>query len=401
MSLGERQDSASHRVKRQGMNRKRIVAAMLSVLAFALTHGLASVSKQTPPPSPPRYTVTNLGTLPGGDQSGAYGINNAGQVVGWSDSGATEPPDASSFSRTIFIHNHAVLWNHGQPHDLGLLKGFPFSSARAINNRGQIIGGWESRTLPGYGDDGIYRRQVFLWQKGRMTISSNDLPPYCQDFTAINDNGVVVGDGSLDNHGPIQPTLWRNGQISDLGLLPGATYGGKSEGINKAGDVVGWVRGPASNGINADYCAFLWRNGQMINLDGVPIGPGDGGAHFSQAFAINDTGEVVGEAGDACLWQDGKRQRLYSSNAPDLECMTAYAVNNHGQVVGAGFNAARRREMAFLYDGVPHDLNDLIPPNSGWILQDARGINDRGQIVGSGTHEGKDHAFLLTPVKSP
>ena len=30
------------------------------------------------------------------------------------------------------------------------------------------------------------------------------------------------------------------------------------------------------------------------------------------------------------------------------------------------------------------DLNSLLPPNSGWTLTSATGINDAGQIVGYG-----------------
>jgi probable HAF family extracellular repeat protein len=43
------------------------------------------------------------------------------------------------------------------------------------------------------------------------------------------------------------------------------------------------------------------------------------------------------------------------------------------------------------------DLNSLIPAGSGWVLTSARGINDAGQIVGTGTISGVQHAFLLTP----
>jgi probable HAF family extracellular repeat protein len=43
------------------------------------------------------------------------------------------------------------------------------------------------------------------------------------------------------------------------------------------------------------------------------------------------------------------------------------------------------------------DLNTLIPANSGWFLQEARGINDAGQIVGSGWNNGQYRAFVLTP----
>jgi probable HAF family extracellular repeat protein len=47
------------------------------------------------------------------------------------------------------------------------------------------------------------------------------------------------------------------------------------------------------------------------------------------------------------------------------------------------------------------DLNNLIPPKSGWVLEYAASINNRGQITGSGTINGETHAFLLTPISSP
>jgi hypothetical protein len=47
------------------------------------------------------------------------------------------------------------------------------------------------------------------------------------------------------------------------------------------------------------------------------------------------------------------------------------------------------------------DLNGLIDPNSGWQLYAAYGINDSGQIVGTGTFAGFSRAYLLTPVPEP
>jgi hypothetical protein len=43
------------------------------------------------------------------------------------------------------------------------------------------------------------------------------------------------------------------------------------------------------------------------------------------------------------------------------------------------------------------DLNKMISPRSGWVLLQANGINDAGQIVGDGLFHGQSHAFLLTP----
>jgi hypothetical protein len=44
------------------------------------------------------------------------------------------------------------------------------------------------------------------------------------------------------------------------------------------------------------------------------------------------------------------------------------------------------------------DLNDLLPPGSGWELTTALGINGAGQIVGGGLLDGREHAYLLTPA---
>jgi len=48
-------------------------------------------------------------------------------------------------------------------------------------------------------------------------------------------------------------------------------------------------------------------------------------------------------------------------------------------------------------NGTMTDLQTQIPADSGWLLQQADAINDRGQIGGIGLHNGQIHAFLLTP----
>lgn len=42
------------------------------------------------------------------------------------------------------------------------------------------------------------------------------------------------------------------------------------------------------------------------------------------------------------------------------------------------------------------DLNDLLPANTGWALNEARDINENGVIVGTGTIKGQTHAFVLS-----
>lgn len=51
--------------------------------------------------------------------------------------------------------------------------------------------------------------------------------------------------------------------------------------------------------------------------------------------------------------------------------------------------------------GAIPDLNTALAGGDGWILQSAEEINDRGQIVGYGQHNGVTHAFLLSPTAVP
>jgi hypothetical protein len=74
----------------------------------------------------------------------------------------------------------------------------------------------------------------------------------------------------------------------------------------------------------------------------------------------------------------------------------AYSINNRGQIVGVTAGGAT------LFDptgnGNNINLNTLIAPNSGWTLDNALSINDRGWIVGwCRNTDGELHGYLLVP----
>jgi len=78
-------------------------------------------------------------------------------------------------------------------------------------------------------------------------------------------------------------------------------------------------------------------------------------------------------------------------------------INNRDEVVGNSVSAPgplMGNPRPFLWrDGVMVDLNTLIPADSPLKLLTASGINDRGQITGSGvTSNGEIHAYLATPI---
>ncbi len=145
------------------------------------------------------------------------------------------------------------------------------------------------------------------------------------------------------------------------------------------------------------FHAFLYSNGVMRDLGNL------GGIINSFAYAINNLGQIVGDAqftagGEltAFLYSDGVLRNLGALGGTTSH---ASALNDSGQVVGYA-NTASGAQRAFLYsDGVMIDLNSLLPPGSGWDLRQATGINDSGQIVGVGRINGQMHGFLLSPIK--
>jgi hypothetical protein len=73
-----------------------------------------------------------------------------------------------------------------------------------------------------------------------------------------------------------------------------------------------------------------------------------------------------------------------------------YAINGLGVVVGTSDSHA-----VVWNNGVVADLNGMIPANSGWTLRVATAINDNGDIVGIGRHNGEGRGFLLQTAPPP
>jgi probable HAF family extracellular repeat protein len=326
------------------------------------------------------YQIIDLGTLPGGSYSTAYGINDSGQVVGIS-SGFTSP-------------YHAFLWEatNGMQ-DLGTLPGDHFSWALGINDSGQVVG-FSYRSL----GNGIIGH-TFLWDATNGMQDLGTLPGGTSSYgKGINHSGQVVGISAIAGNQSSHAFLWDavNG-MQDLGTLPGESES-EASGINDSGQVVG-----DSTGLGALGRAFLWdaTNG-MQDLGTLPGDP------FGEARGINNSGQVVGfsfSGGDdrhAFLWD-----AVHGMQNLGTLGRSAFAtgINSNGQVVGASerFDPIDNDFVyhAFVWqNGALSDLNDLILPGSGWSLSFASGINSAGQIVGQGIHNGKIRAFLLTPDSS-
>jgi len=337
--------------------------------------------------------LTNLGALPGGNNSFPYYLSDNGLIAGGSEIGTNDPVSG-------LPESHAVLWSNGTINDLGTLGG-TLSLAVGVNDAGQVVGG----SLDANGDN-----RAFLWQSGVM----QDLGTLggANAFAAyVNNNGQIAGVADTSytadpNTGspPQDPFLWQHGHMTDLGNFGGGTVA--IYGLNNRGEVTGSM---TLAGDVIDH-AFLWNGARLIDLN-VP-GGGLGGS-WSYPSGLNDAGEVVGVAalpGDqtnhAFLWTNGVMKDLGTLHGDP--CSGADKINSRGQVVGASKSTrggCYEGTSAFLWeDGGPIvDLNTLLSSPSTMLLAEAYWINDAGEITGRAVPAGCGddsvcgHAFLLIP----
>jgi uncharacterized membrane protein len=131
----------------------------------------------------PHYALIDLGTLEGGTVSEATAINNANQVVGWSNLGSVHQDnrrvDKSSF-------RHGFVWEDRRLRDLNPGDGVDIRLPRGINEAGTVVG--------------ISGNRAFVWAAEDGITDLNALVPAECDWTltranAINAGGAIVGQG--------------------------------------------------------------------------------------------------------------------------------------------------------------------------------------------------------------
>lgn len=391
---------------------------LMTILAASLTLGIqAGPPAQAQNSQSPRYTVVDLGPL-GGTYSQPFYVSNKGVA-----SGEASLADGDW---------HAVLWQNGHMRDLGTLGGLNSSAFGSPNAIGQVVGAAETSSSDPNGEDfcGFYGSGAplsgttclgFLWQSGSMTPLTT-LGGYNSAASAINRSGVIAGnaetataDSTCPPYDPSsgqyqvlqdEPALWENGHIKQL-----RTYGGDPDGfaiaINDYGQAAG-ASGTCStfNPVNGLYLspvhALLWQSdGRVINLGSL------GGAFGNQAHNMNNRGQVVGAsdlAGDtvfhAFVWSQSTGIEDVGTLPGDTYSV-ALAINDPGVVTGVSLDATFTILRAFVVvNGVPTDLNTLVPASSPLQLLTACGINSRGEITGFAQEKstGEYRGYLLKPV---
>lgn len=343
---------------------KRLTWFLRMCLYFAL-------ACMAPVQAAPLYTVTVVGAA----GTEGYDVNSLGQVVG---------------ALAVGNGRHGFFYDGVNFNDIGTLGGAN-SVAWRINDSSTIVGN----------SDTADSSQGFSYAGGVMsaiagTRTAND----------INNAGAITGYADFPSgmEDPLRRAyIYANGVLTNLGTLPGAeAWGSEGQGINSSGQVAGtaeveWLP-------TVPLQPFLYSNGVMQDL-------GNFGGVYSNAWAINDLGQVVGSVGlpsndeyayvwHAFLYSEGVMQDLGSVTETGLS--SAYDINNKGEAVGRADTANGERGVLYK-DGSITLLDALIDPVDGWTIENANGINDLHQIAATACKLGVCYAVRLdlAPIPEP
>jgi uncharacterized membrane protein len=216
--------------------RKAISGWSLMTLAFAAAFSSLAFAQT------PVFSVTVLPNVPGGTWANAYGVNNAGDVVGIVSGSSTCPLDVGC----------VAIWQNGTPTVLGAVAGTTVSYAPSINNAGQVVG----NVVTAGGNN-----EAVIWNNGTPTLLPPPSPKYTVTFASfVNDAGQVVG--YAENDSSQVAVVWNGLTPTELGL--GANEFGEALGINSSGLIVGGVHN----------VPVVWHGTQPTKL---PIYPGFNG----------------------------------------------------------------------------------------------------------------------------
>ncbi len=330
--------------------------------------------------------LSDLDTLGGPNSSVTWNVKNtAGIIVGISQTADPEPlgewwssfafystPNNIGFINLGFVWEQSLGQMRGLPNFPGGNNGF----ATGANNLGQVVG-WAENGVhdPTCCTGGPTCHQVLQFRPAVWTLGPpdqiQDLPLIPGDSsgaaTAINDNGQIVGisgicDQAVGRHTAKHAVLWENGTVMDIYPDAPAPWWNTPTAINQHGDVVGFAGDPAF--VEGEILhAFIWTKDNGI-----------------------------------------KALKPLRGRVPEHVDSEAYGINEAGQVVGVSCDAEQNDCRAVIWDhGVyPTDLNDLKGSYSA-VLALAKDINNKGEITGRAVDPitGVLTAYLAVPVSQP
>jgi uncharacterized membrane protein len=327
-----------------------------------------------------RYLIQELPPAAGYNQSVAYAINDQGDVAG-----------VSSGSSGNF-NGMATAWHARVPTALGRVPGGNYSIAEGINASGRVCG---------EADDGDMRPLGCIFGAGSATIIDSGGNNSRGIF--ISDSGTVVG-----NYARGFGTTWLPVQWTEDPNHPGRyrqdflplfvdPSGSNSQhyvlGANSSLQVVGQV----SSSLWSARGGY-WSNDASHSLSLLaPLA----GEWDSYANGINDLGVIVGVSdvgtfsSTPVTWTSSPGFAVQALPLfPGERQGSAMAINNAGVIIGVHGESSR---AAVWIDRRIFDLQSLLV-GAGWTINSVSDINNSGQIVGSGNHNGQPRGFVLTPI---
>lgn len=250
-----------------------------------------------------------------------------------------------------------LLWGTGRaahPHYRCLILPGSFE-ANGVNNLGEVVG----RTAP-YGEPG----EAFYYQAGRtITFGSGEMVT----AFSISDSGHIAG---MTEVGGIGRAMMADRTGGFSALEDGGAFWSEAYAINDHMQAVGYTDG--TDGWNR---AALWDAGSYGDISG-------GQDRNSQAYGINDLGEVVGWDQNVAVFFDPDPSPM---GAPGPRS-AARSISDSGYVTGTSFDNVNRTWSAWFYDGSEFQIIATGPSGTTYAWD----VNDLGQVVGTANGE----AFL-------
>jgi len=358
--------------------------------AFALVC-LGILATQSASAGSTRYRIIDLTERAPVFQSEARAINERGEVIG--------------IELLTDYQIQAIFWDANQNGQLlPRLEGDNSNTAYGINAGGLITGTSELVTVKhiGHQERITYVSKASVWLDGEITRladlvrEGDDLE--LQYASAANADGLITGVGKRPGDNTVRGFLFNDGLLTEMTGFPNGSLGIQPRALNQTGTVVGdFFHGGGTH-------AFLWQDSVGTDLHNDPLIRGV----TSRAYKVNEAGQVVGEAQfslsqpeSPVLWENGAATNLVGHLFRRPQGI-AMSINNSGQIIGfvKDLDDLQSPFDGFLIeDGNYLSLLDLIPQDQGWdALLVPWDINDAGWIVGGGMRNSQlGHAWLMIP----
>ena len=277
----------------------------------------------------------------------AHDINSAGQIVG-----VGYPKGRRNLTGTLAAYLYtppAAGESVGRVDDL-LVPGLNFQeAATAINNDGDVAGHFVSADTERY--------HAFLWTAEAGFVDLGSLAGEDTYVAAINNRSggnIQIAGFAKTSAGD---RAWRydtaNGTMQNLGLISGSSGVSRGWDLNNLGHVVGL----ANAGSNLRAFRFSDSDG-MTDLGTI------GSGKHSEAFGVNDLGDVVGFTDTDSRAKQNKPQAFLSTVADGMFALEPQITN------------------------LPSSMKLKIEP---WR------ISNGGRIIGPGGMGKSNVAYLITP----